>query len=80
MNIELEKSHLIERIKEIHDTDLLHSIKALLDIETKGATDFWDTLTETEKNAIQKGLDDLENGRVVSYEEVKKQIHERFEF
>ena len=61
MDIELEKNFLIERIKQINDADLLQTIKDLLDIDPKTGKDFWDIISENEKEAIQQGLDDVEN-------------------
>jgi predicted transcriptional regulator len=34
--------------------------------------DFWDELTEEQQNEINKGIEDFENGRFYSYDEVMK--------
>jgi predicted transcriptional regulator len=34
--------------------------------------DWWDDLSEAQKASIQRGLQDIENGRTTAHEEVKK--------
>ena len=36
--------------------------------------DFWEELTDEQKEAIEEGLEDFRQGRVVSYEEMKKEF------
>jgi predicted transcriptional regulator len=69
MNIELEKLELMKLLSETNDESILVSIKKIFTTEKK---DFWDELTEEQKNEINKGIEDFENGRVYSYEEVIK--------
>lgn len=35
-------------------------------------TDWWNELSDSEKNSIEMGLKDVEEGRVISHEEVMK--------
>jgi predicted transcriptional regulator len=63
-------------ITQLHDSGVLDSIDNLL-LESK--KDWWDTISEAEKKAIDRGLDDIKNGRVVSHERVMKEMDKKFE-
>lgn len=73
--LEHRKIQLIAMITQLDDSDVLDSIENLL-LESK--KDWWDTISEAEKKAIDQGLDDLRNGRVISHEQVMKEFDERF--
>lgn len=73
--LEHRKIQLIAMITQLDDSDILDSIENLL-LESK--KDWWDTISEAEKKAIDQGLDDLRNGRVISHEQVMKEFDERF--
>jgi len=62
-------------ITQLHDSGVLDSIDNLL-LESK--KDWWDTISEAEKKAIDRGLDDIKNGRVVSHERVMKEMDKKF--
>ena len=40
-------------------------------------TDWWDELSQENKNAIQQSIDDLDNGYVHTDEDVRKNIRQR---
>jgi predicted transcriptional regulator len=69
MNIELEKSKLMKLLEETNDESIIASIKKLFSTKKK---DWWDELTEEQKEEINKGIEDFQNGRVYSYDEVMK--------
>jgi hypothetical protein len=73
--LEHRKIQLISMITQLHDSDVLDSIENLL-LESK--KDWWDTISEAEKKAIDQGLDDIKNGRVIPHEQVMKEFDERF--
>ncbi|MGI8951706.1 MAG: hypothetical protein ACR2FN_09000 [Chitinophagaceae bacterium] len=52
------------------DDHVVKMVYALLKADSE--TDWWDELNEDEKTSIKKGIDDLENGRIISHEEVVK--------
>jgi predicted transcriptional regulator len=69
------KIQLIAMITRLHDSDILDSIENLL-LENK--KDWWDTIGEAEKRAIDQGLDDVKNGKVISHEQMMKEIDAKF--
>ena len=73
--IEQRKIQLITMITQLYDSDLLDSIESLL-LDSK--KDWWQTISDAEKRAIDKGLEDAKQGRVISHEQVMKEFEERY--
>jgi len=61
------KYQLIEWITSISDSGL---IDKLMKIAEK--TDWWDEISEAERNSIERGLKDIEKNRVFDHSEVRK--------
>ena len=59
--------------KYIDDADehVVKMVYAMLKADSEA--DWWDELEEEETASIERGLDDLKNGRVISHKEVMKQ-------
>ncbi|WP_181308431.1 hypothetical protein [Rufibacter sp. XAAS-G3-1] len=71
MNIQAEKLKLIEWLAGLTDQTLIERIKFLR--ETQSApTDWWEEISPAEKDAIDQGLEDAQNGNVTAHEEVRK--------
>jgi len=71
MDIQLEKIELIRLLQETENPAIITGIKKIFQKEKK---DFWSELSDEQKQGIEEGLDDIKNGRVVSYEEMKKEF------
>ena len=65
------KIELINRITQLNDVNILSSIEKIF---TKNKADWWETISDEEKNAIEEGLDDIRNGRVIPHAEVMQEI------
>ncbi len=74
MNVYAEKIKLIEWITQITDTGVLDK---LLEFQRKSQSDWWDSLSDLEKNEIELGLIDLEEGNTVDHTEARK-LYERY--
>ena len=72
MNLSTEKLDIIQRICEIQDNDLLDIIKKIIYLPTDSKSDWWDQISQAEKNSINRGLDDLAKGRIHSHEQIRK--------
>jgi len=57
-NIEARKLSIIEYLAELKDESVIQQIENLL----KPNIDFWDQLSATDKEAIKKGIQDLDKG------------------
>jgi hypothetical protein len=71
MRLEAIKLELIEWLAKLEDNDTINYLKIVKDSKTS-KNDWWDDLTEEQKQGIQRGLKDIEEGRVVSHEDVKR--------
>ena len=67
------KSNLHRLIDSISDNKTLNSIYTLLSKQKKQDIDWWGTISKEEKDAIEKGLAEVERGDVVSHEQVMKE-------
>jgi predicted transcriptional regulator len=71
MNVHLEKLGLIEWLAQLQDTSVLEKVKAIR-TEHSSISDWWDEVPQDHKDAISRGLKDVEEGNVHSHEEAKK--------
>ena len=53
---------------------MLQYLKKVKAIFNSKENDCWDELSQSQKEAIEEGLVDFENGRTIPYDEVKKQL------
>ncbi len=71
MDIQTAKIELAKLILSIDSPSLIAKIKELL---TKESSDFWYTLSESEKQEIIFGIDQLDNGQRISFEEFLSKV------
>ena len=71
MRIEAVKLELIEWLAKLEDNETIKYLKIVKD-SRNNKNDWWNDLTEEQKRGIQKGLKDIEEGRVFSHEEVRR--------
>ena len=67
MDIQLEKLELIKMLAETEDPSIIMSIRKIFKKEKK---DWWDELTQQQKEEIELGIKQIERGEVVSYESI----------
>ena len=70
MDIQAEKIKIIKMILETNNPNILKSVKSIFKKSTK--VDFWDTISQEQKDDILQGIDEIENGEVVDYEDIMK--------
>ena len=69
MNIESTKIELTKRILNVKSEKVLSHLKAVLEGYN---VDFWDELTNEQKNTIQKAKKQIQNGEGIEHAEVVK--------
>ncbi|WP_281636452.1 hypothetical protein [Flavobacterium marginilacus] len=69
MNIVVEKQNLLQWIQGLNDEKIIEEI---LDLKNKNQ------ISDFENQIIQKGLNDVLNGDIATYEEVKKRFEAKF--
>ena len=70
MNIKSEKIEIAKLILETDNPVILRSIKNILNKDRK--TDFWETLTSSQREEIENGISEIENGEILDYEDFMK--------
>lgn len=71
MNIQSEKLRLIEWISRLDDISIILKLRKIKE-EDVGSEDWYHELSQEEKNSINRGLKDIEEGRVHTHESVMK--------
>jgi len=71
MDIQSTKIELIKSILAIENNEFIQKVA---DFINKEKVDFWNELSATEQNEIKKGIDELNQGKRVSYDSFLKQI------
>jgi hypothetical protein len=71
MDIQTTKLELLKSILEIDSKDLIEKLKEIISDEKE---DFWHQLTDAEKKDIKDGIEELDQGKRISYGEFLKKI------
>lgn len=66
------KNHLHKLIVETDDESILNKVQAYFMTLKSKNLDWWDTISDQEKEAINIGLQQLENDEGITHEEVKR--------
>jgi len=66
VNIQAEKLEILKMILETDNPGILVSIKRLF--EKSSTPDFWQTLTQEQKDEIKQGTKEIENGEFVDFD------------
>ena len=68
-NIETKKLALIQWLTSLNDVSMIDKILELKQKETK---DWWNEISDEEKESIEKGLSDAESGKLKPHSEIRK--------
>ncbi len=71
---------LHDLVDAVDDETALAICKQILEREQKREQDFWDQLSDEETAGIERGLADVDAGRVHSHEDVRNAIKEKYNF
>ncbi|MEZ4957255.1 MAG: hypothetical protein R2825_27095 [Saprospiraceae bacterium] len=83
MDIQAEKIWLIDQIAKIKDERLLQILRNLLEFTSqpplaKKTEDFWDELSDTQKQQIEKSIQQLENGEGIPHNMVMEEFKTKY--
>ncbi|MDZ7741014.1 MAG: hypothetical protein U5Q03_04510 [Bacteroidota bacterium] len=70
MGHEAIKLELIEWLTKLDDNETIEYLKIVKDSKSND-NDWWDDLSDIQKQGIERGLNDIKNGRTISHDEVK---------
>ena len=71
MDLQSTKIELVKAILAIENTEFIQKIS---DFINKEKVDFWNELSITEQNEIKKGIEELDQGKRVTYDSFLKKI------
>ena len=71
MDIQAEKLKLIEWLTTLSDQSIIEKLNLFKENFTD-KTDWWETLSDSEKESIDRGIKDIEEGRTIPHSEVIK--------
>lgn len=76
MDIQATKLELMQLLLNTEEEHVLTKVKAAFEEET----DFWDELSQEDKDAIDEGIAQLDRGESVSREEADRIVKEKLNF
>lgn len=71
MDIQASKIQLVKDILNINNINVLNKIASFIQDEKK---DFWAELSEVEKEEIHKGIEEIEYGEKIAYDNFLQKI------
>jgi len=74
INIQNTKIELIQWLASLEDKSLIEKVLNLRNTQTK---DWWNEISDTEKESIKKGISDAEKGKLNAHTEVRK-VYEKW--
>jgi len=69
MDIQFEKSELMKKLEETNDVSIIEAIKNIFVSQKK---DFWEELSESQKESIDESLQQYEKGEFISFNDFIK--------
>tara|TARA_B100000683_G_scaffold268986_1_gene305110 strand:- start:2277 stop:2504 length:228 start_codon:yes stop_codon:yes gene_type:complete len=71
MGQEAIKLELIEWLSKLEDADTIKYLKIVKESRSSN-TDWWDDLTDSQKQSIERGLRDIQEGKTTPHNDIKK--------
>ena len=76
MDIQLEKQKLIKMLTETNDVSIINAIKNVFETQKK---DFWEELTQEQRDEIEEGEREIERGEYVDFYELMEEIKVKYQ-
>ena len=76
MNLQAKKLEIVQLILNTEKPSVLKKVEDVLKKEEP--SDWWDEISEAERQAIEESLAEADRGEVIPHEEVMKQIKDRY--
>jgi predicted transcriptional regulator len=76
MNLETRKINLINWISSLQEADIIDKMEAI----QKENADWWDTISNEDKQAIEEGLEQLDKGEFLTRSQVRAKVKEKYNF
>ena len=76
MNLETRKINLINWISSIQEAEIIEEMEKI----QKKKTDWWNTVNNKDKQAIEEGLSQLDRGEFLTRSQVRRKVKEKYNF
>jgi len=76
MNLQAKKLELVQYILNTEKPSVLEKVEAVFKKEK--AEDWWDEISEAEKEAIEKGIAEADRGELIPHEEVMREVRAKY--
>jgi hypothetical protein len=76
MNIETRKINIINWISSLQEEDILAKMEKI----QKEKADWWNTVNDEDKEAINEGLEQLDKGEFLTRSQARNKIKEKYDF
>jgi len=79
MDLQADITWIKSQLDKVTDPNLIEAFKNMLQYRNKKeSADWWDEISEAERAAIDEGIAQADRGELIPYEEVRKQVKEKF--
>lgn len=76
MNLQAKKLEIVQLILNTEKPDVLKKVEDVL--KRKQPVDWWDEISEVEKQAIEKGLAEADRGELIPHDNVMKEVKAKY--
>lgn len=76
MNLESRKISLINWISSLQEASIIDKMEAI----QKENADWWDSVSNEDKHAIEEGLEQLDKGEFLTRAQVRSKVKEKYNF
>lgn len=76
MNIQTKKLKLVQMIINTDKPSILKKVEEVFSKEK--SVDWWDEISEAERQSIEKGLAEADRGELIPHEEVMKEVKAKY--
>lgn len=76
MNLQAKKLELVQLIINTRKPLILKRVEEILKSEEEA--DWWDQISEAERQSIEKGLAEADRGELIPHEKVMKEVKEKY--
>lgn len=76
MNLQAKKLELVQLILNTEKPSVPEKVEAVFKKEK--STDWWDEISEAEKEEIEKSIAEADNGELIPHEQVMKEVREKY--
>lgn len=85
MNMQSKKLNIIQQILQINDNLLLETLQNIIDFglqrqegKSEAVADFWEELSEEQKENVKTSLKQLDEGKGIPHDEVMEELRKKY--